>query len=414
MGVVVKLGIRLAKSTLLWLVLLLLVAELAGKTLVPLAGVAHDHQRPEQLTQQALSYKADGLRALKRAPDVLVLGSSLPMAAFRYCDNQWQKQTDADNDAVKHHLSVFQAYSRGVYLERLLSLKAHQPVTVFNFTSAACMPSDASLILSKAIEFKKKPKLVIIAFGPRDFMDNLVPEIGRTPAFNALADWTCLSGNVPSSLSLDTIRELVLESCSDCYRNRGAWSLLLSELTTHFVRPVKLASSSSSLPANNPLATKDKEETKHVCLSQHQYEAWHIEDYRKRYNPANYLRYEQEMERLAYLLDSCKQKRITAVVVNMPITTINRELIPGRLLQQYERDLAVYSRKHDALYVDLSQDPTFTADDFLDTVHVNPQGGKKVLDELGRQLGQSSLVAKVLDANSVNSIGLTVKREKAL
>ncbi len=381
---VAKLGMRLAKSTLLWLVLLLLVAELGGKTLMPLAGVAHDHQRPEQLTQQALSYKADGLRALKRAPDVLVLGSSLPMAAFRYCDNQWQKQTEADNDAVKHHVSVFQAYSRGVYLERLLSLKAHQPVTVFNFTSAACMPSDASLILSKAIEFKKKPKLVIVAFGPRDFMDNLVPEIGRTPAFNALADWACLSGNVPSSLSLDTIRELVLESFSDCYRNRADWSVLLSDLTKHFVRPDKSASVPSSLPASlaasKPLTTKDNDETKHVCVAQPRYEAWHIEDYRKRYNPANYLRYEQEMERLAYLLDNCKQRQITAVVVNMPITTTNRELIPERLLQRYERDLASSSRKHDAIYVDLSQNPIFTADDFLDTVHVNPQGGKKVLD----------------------------------
>ncbi len=409
---VAKLGMRLGKSTLLWLVLLLLVAELGGKTLMPLASVAHDRQRPEQLTQEALTYKAEGLKALKTSPDVLVLGSSLPMAAFRYCDNQWQKQTDADDDAVKHHLSVFQAYSRGAYLESLLSLQAQQPVSVFNFTSAACMPSDASLILSKAIEFKKKPKLVIIAFGPRDFMDNLVPEIGRTPAFNALADWTCLSGNVPSSLSLDTIRELVLESSSNCYRNRGDWSLLLSELTTHFVRPV--ASVSSSLPASNPLTATGKEENKHVCIAQQRYEAWHIEDYRKRYNPPNYLRYEQEMERLAYLLDNCRQKQIAAVVVNMPITTTNRELIPGRLLQRYEKDLSSHARQHDAFYVDLSQNPTFTADDFLDTVHVNPQGGKKVLDELARQLGQSNLVAKVLDANSVNSIGLTEKKEKSL
>lgn len=400
----------------MWLVLLLAVLELTANTLIPLANIAHEKQRPNQLTQEALSYKAESLKKLTASPDVLVLGSSLPMAAIRYCDNQWIPQTEADSDALKHHLSTFQAYYRAVYLEKLLRDNVNHDVTVFNFTSAACMPSDASLILSKVLELKKKPKLVIIGFGPRDFMDNLVPEIGRTPAFNALANWPSLSGNLPSSFSTDTIRELMLIASSTYYRKRADWSLYFSELTNELVRPsrpkVNLATNSEKKSDGIPAAYA-KRQDEHVCPTKARYEAWHIDDYKKRYNPPNHLRYEQELERFSHLLDTCRQKDIFVVVVNMPITETNRELIPKNLLKRYQADLGFYSQRYGAHYVDLSESPIFTADDFLDTVHLNPQGGKKVLDELALDLAKSSKVAKVFDANSVKSIGLTEK-DKAL
>lgn len=412
---VAKLSVRLAKSTFAWMLMLLAAVEIFAQGLIPLANIAHEKQRPNQLTQEALAYKADCLRRLGYSPDVLVLGSSLPMAAIRYCDNQWMRQTEADNDALKHHLSTFQAYCRGVYLEKRLSELTNHKVSVFNFTSAACMPSDASLIFSKVLELRKKPKLMVIGFGPRDFMDNLVPEIGRTPAFNALADWPSLSGNLPNSFSTDTIRELMLESSSNCYRRRADWSLYFSELTKDLIRPTIAANAKAETKTSGgiPVAVV-KDANEHICPTKARYEAWHIEDYKRRYNPPNHLRYEQELERLGHLLEAARQKDIAVVVVNMPITDTNRELIPKALFKRYQSDLAFYAEKYGATYVDLSNNDIFVAEDFLDTVHVNPVGGKKVLDELVLELSKSVKIAEVLDANGVKSIGLKKAKESAL
>lgn len=185
---------RTWKSTALWIVAFLICADFVSHFFNPLKYLNYQRVHPFELSQSAIAYKFSHLVSRNRSPDILVMGSSLLMAPIYYCDMAYRR-TEAV-PLIDHisalGLNEFQSYTEAVYFADLFKRATGKQISIFNITVAACMVSDAHLLLSKIIAHCKQPKLIIYGIGPRDFSDNLMPPLGATPTFNALGDWTDL------------------------------------------------------------------------------------------------------------------------------------------------------------------------------------------------------------------------------
>lgn len=405
----------------LWLLLLLLVCDLASSAFAPLSLVRHDKLEPGQVALSSIAYKADQLKSLQESPDILVLGSSLPMSAIKYADTlaDWQGLLEFERKAKACQQNPFQSYCGAKYLESTLANSTGIKATAFNFTCAACMVSDAYLILKQAVAEGKAPKMVLYGIAPRDFIDNLVPEVGTTPSYTALANATTLPDRLTWQTPPNLAFDLVVSSISQFCRDRSNWKMLCLDWASQvFDHPVNLRDSdgktqnTSAADQNQQIVkSKTRDVPRDFVVSasapqEFRMDEEHIRDYKQRYNPANFERMKQETQYFVKMLDLCRQNKIVCVVINMPITDINRKMIPADIYEQYVACVLTLPAQHGAKFIDMDAPRDFGLADFLDSVHTNPHGGKKLIDKLGIAL-RSSLDAK--DAGLTNLVGVRLQ-----
>jgi hypothetical protein len=103
-----------------------------------------------------------------------------------------------------------------------------------------------------------------------------------------------------------------------------------------------------------------------------------LPEWKERYRPANNDRFEKEKAAFQKMLDTCKQKGIRMIVVNMPITKENKDIVPKSLLDRYKNEICAMPAQYGNEMLDLDASGQFQLSDFYDSAHVNAQGGKKV------------------------------------
>lgn len=404
---------RVSRSTCIWLVLLFVALNLASDLFKPLMYIKHERVHAFQLAQYSLTYKFRQLTARTNPPDVLILGSSLPMSPLYYldCDRFAPDMNRWIDTAGKQGLSAFQSYTGAAYLSHLLRQRTGRPVGVFNMTIAACMASDARMVLSKALKQGKCPKVVVYGIGPRDFTDNLMPPLGTTPTYKALGDWTNLIALGHAALTPDTARDLIVNSLMHYNRVRDDYRVLLAESASQFFNhPRDLRDSPAWKPAGQP-SGENKAEPRPTRRTEvppasasggspqaaeppagavaQQGKAEQLDDYSHRYNPPNFRRFAQEIRQFDLLTRLCKRDHIDLIVVNMPITTANKSLVPPALYRRYQTETKQLTDKAGFTFVDLQNDRDFSDIDFLDTVHLNAAGGKRLEERLAEAVFSS-------------------------
>lgn len=205
----------------------------------------HTH---EQIAGRAISYKLQELAAQKANPDILLIGSSLMMSAPYYADFQIAKNDPAKKKALdaflakceQQRISPFQSYHGADYFEQVMTHDGKRP-SIFGLTCAACMASDAYLLLSRALA-EKKPKSVIWAVAPRDFVDNVVPPAGQTPAYKIADNLHFLPNEISAFTSIEQLGDKLLRCTWSVYGQRSNVSHLLTYLTaTSLHRPTSLS-----------------------------------------------------------------------------------------------------------------------------------------------------------------------------
>jgi len=114
------------------------------------------------------------------------------------------------------------------------------------------------------------------------------------------------------------------------------------------------------------------------------YERWvsSLREYRNRYKGIGDRDLSVQMNCLERTLKLCDERGIKVVLVNLPLTKANRDLMPEHFYERFGRQLAAVAGKHkaDVTYFDLSMDSRFKDIDFWDTVHMNQLGGAKLLE----------------------------------
>ncbi|PWT95459.1 MAG: hypothetical protein C5B53_11460 [Candidatus Melainabacteria bacterium] len=339
---------------------------------------------------------------LAAAPQVVLLGSSLMLTPINLADAQ---VLDRTLDGSQHHESA--------YFSKLMENLTGRHVQTFNFALPGEMPSDAFLITKLLLKGDKKPELIVYGVGPRDFMDNLLASPTSTDPYHYLAklDDNAL-GETRVNGSWDERLDGFLGKINYPYGKREeiteCVSLFLDKLTEGLLpesirsRQITNQQLHTMLPLYHPMSIAVGEclfspltkQTSSVFKD-------NVDEYKRRYGTLKWQMFLSQLKYLADCLEIARKQGTDVVIVSMPITKVNRSLIPSLAWNAYKRSLRVVATSKGARFVDLDESKEFSDADFGDTVHLNTVGGIKLI-----QL----IVADILQQNHLTMNGQALKQ----
>lgn len=386
----------------------------------------HTH---EQIASRAISSKLQALAAQKNNPDILLIGSSLMMSAPYYADFQQAKNDPSKKAALdaflarceKQRISPFQSYHGADYFEEVMTRDGKRP-SIFGLTCAACMATDAHLLLSRALA-EKKPKRVIWSVAPRDFVDNVVPPPGQTPAYKIADNLQFLPNEISAFATIEQLSDKLLSCTWSVYGQRSNVSHLLTYITANALhRPTSLSAAvekknaalappvdtASAAPAQRapaasvlkPAALKPTAPALERAPIDQLYPSpdvmeepgWKMsflpqyKDYYKRYNPLSLKRMKDEMTALRSAMKMAHEQNVELIVLNMPLPRRHMALMPGGLYKAYYEQIRQICEEEHIRLIDMNQPDEYDNEDWVDSLHLGPTGGVKFIQKLAAQL----------------------------
>ncbi len=194
-------------------------------TLHPLQFVPHTAQPNLELSKAALRFKMDELQQSASAPDIMLIGSSLPMCAFFYTEGPGYFDLAEGKKIRSLKLNLLQAYPEAGYFTAQLKKLSGKHFNVFNFAGAACMASDTKLVVERAVAAGRKPSLIIYGVGLRDFVDNINPPPGETPYYKALCNFPFILRHLPYMMHMNAFNDLTVGALCKMYDLRNEFRI---------------------------------------------------------------------------------------------------------------------------------------------------------------------------------------------
>lgn len=360
---------QLILSTVVWIILILCAVDFLLAKIRPLQYITDLRFIP--LDQHPMVSKIPLYLELKDYVDYLFLGSSLPMCAIAEYDQKCFGEPDCKVN------SELTRYIGARYLEEHLPKLRSCKAKAANLSIVSCMSSDMYIILSRSISAGKRPGAVILCIAPRDFMDNFVQPIGRTPAFELLQDWKSVNEILSPELGANEKRDLVISAIWYFYRVKVDYRTVLTEFVANILnRPSSLYYASRVGSNMQPMALPSEQPTTVEGFNRL---------YEPRYRPPNQKRFEGEMEFFQKLLALCRKEKINCVVINMPVSKSHQALVDPALNSDYLTSTKAACRKLGAEYLDFN-DSEFHSQDFSDGLHLNAEGAEKFQKRLVRNM----------------------------
>lgn len=330
-------------------------------------------------------------------PDLLILGSSLVVIPAVRCDDELNgKLTRYDQEYRRTYMN---GYNKAQTLQKMLVERIQRPITLANLGIIASMMSDHQLILEKALKSGKKPKLVVCCLAPRDFLDNYRSQVETTPVYQVLADAQFLQDLIARHAKLDEILSYATGLIWHYYQIRADYkTIIIGQTATLLNRPTSLfmAALASDGKTEAPIAGEDTfAESNQKPEKSPNYEAppntlEDLNNYKKVYLPVNDKCFETQRTYLQKLLKQCQDTHTPVLIVNMPLTRQNKDILPPELWARYFAMVKGLCTKYGASYYDADDQAGYTLADFEDSCHMNAQGGKKfynaVLEPISKNL----------------------------
>lgn len=370
---------RLVSSSLVWTLVFLFAADYALETIQPFKYVSNWKYRP--LNHNPVVSKIPKFLNGKDNADVLIMGCSLPMTAIAAYDEKYIGVPKVED------VEALRTYTQARYLQSLFQQKRVENAKIYNLTCVGCMASDADLLLTKTLALKKKPDLIVYGIGPRSFVDNTISE--NTAISQVLTSWKSLPDIVDPKMSWSQRGDIIISSLWRFYSDKNDYRNFLSALScdktdrcpTIFAASQRYAAEKAQgkqLTMAEPAEAKLEE----VPGKVNDKLKVDLALYNMRYNPPNFAQFEDQKIKFENFAKRCKQENIKLLVVAMPLTEQNQDLLDRKLLQKYTSELPQISQQNEAAYLDLNDGKTFLPTDFEDSVHTNASGGKKVQDKI--------------------------------
>jgi hypothetical protein len=295
-------------------------------------------------------------------PQIVILGSSLMLYPATLCDLEMEGKKPIDKD---WYAAIFMPeYTHAKYLETLLESQNHLKLHITNLAVASSLMSDHNLLLDSIINAKKDPQLVICGIAPRDFTDNNQPDSALTPVHKLIADIRPQLVQAAPEQPLAAIfnsKILQLKRAASCLRQSANRIFCLLTHRPDNDNAAKMVPGVLQLPASK---AKD------------------LATYDKVYNPVKPQRFAEQSTCLQKMLQSANKNHIKVLLVNMPLTAENRALLPASALATYNQTVKDIAAKNQVALLDLQQSSVFKPDDFIDSCHLNAQGGAKFYREM--------------------------------
>lgn len=318
---------------------------------------------------------------------IVLMGSSLVMASVWGADST---RYPGIQDIYHHHRSFF--------LEDLLKKHGLPPRDVYSLALPGSMISDGYLLAEKLFDGDKVPEVIVYGLAPRDFMDDLLTGETRTAAFQRLMELSDLPGMGDMYLSTWSEKaDFVVNNLSFMYGKRWRYQDRISQLVDDLYEYLPTRGCATS--ANKK---PDQELDGQFLLSADRKKVWEksLVEYGARYKRFNSKQYEKQRQFLEGLLASAGKRGIRVVLVNMPLTADNLELMPDGLYDRYKKTLQALVKRHSCELLDLQRRMALNNDLFYDTVHLNSRGADAAMTEIAGYLAEQKQRAIAVSSQS--------------
>ncbi len=314
---------------------------------------------------------------------IVFLGSSLMLTPLGVSDAQFLEQK---LDATAHHESL--------YFNELIKQRTGTSVRNFNFALPGEMPSDAYLITKLLLCGNRKPQIIVYGVGARDFMDNMLAGPKSTDPYRCLIPFdnekkaAGFGDNPTWSEKLAYVSGQIFDPTNKREELARQAQLIASSFVSD---PTGIKPSIHTLlPRYHPMEIDPGESLFKPDNNQDKARLTdNLEEYRRRYGVLNWSTFLTQFQFLARLLEQARLENVKIVLVEMPVTSVNRQLIPPPVWQSYQETLRVLSHCKGTTFIDLQATNLFSDADFGDTVHLNTIGGIKMLNVLAESFSKS-------------------------
>ncbi len=331
-------------------------------------GSASDSNRDLWSGAGSIDITVDGFKALKSAPTVVLLGSSLIMHPF------WSMDAElGDVGDIFHHHESYR-------MERDLSSAGIDKPSVYSLAVFGEMISDAYIYVNDLLKGDKKPQLVVFGIAPRDFSDADLPAPTASFTFKRLVGLKNINRYASDYMpSWNDRADFTINHTCFLYGKR--W-----RLQHEIVKGAKIGLGRVGLNVEEPAEKNAHSEHAGFMLGGTRQERFDIstKEYTRRYQGIGDKDLSVQLRFLNKIFETCQSRGIKLIVVNMPLTPVNRSLMTAEFYDRYRRQVSslVANYANNTQLIDLGQSPLFKDHDYWDTAHLNNLGGHKLLRQI--------------------------------
>jgi len=332
---------------------------------------------------------------------IVFISSSLGIAAANMADYEMYGAPDPFSQQATE-------YSKYKCLDQQISESSGQTTRTVNLSNVAALISEDLLVAKEAVRLHGKPSLMILAIAPRDFLDHYTAAYHRSRLAQILmtrqaATYWNTSKSIQENLDIlickiwpyysqrVEYRDLLIKmACENFSRSESLFSA-----TKRLENPAQKQTEPSKLEA--PKADeKATQSTKPLVLTDDLASEDKLvkfdNDYRGRYLPIDSDRWKLEMESLRSFTQFCNEEKIPLLVVTMPITARNRNLLPPAFLAEHMKAVNEIAISSSTKFLNLMADERFVPSDFSDTVHLRSDGSKKLAKIISAEIQRLHLL----------------------
>lgn len=343
------------------------------------------------------------LRTHEDEYNVAMLGSSLMVDAVSGCDaNYLNKNLEQTS------------YHQAEYVNQVLGTTFGGNYKAFNLSLPGLMPSDAYMIVNSMFNLGHKPKVILYGIAPRDFIDSTLQSPLDTETYNYLGRLVDLQAIAPELYKDPQTRfNHWLQRNVFLYGHSLDAQLEATEATQRFVdkvvpqpyteKPFTYWDRVKLIPSYKkgelyPTAMVTSPIDQKFKLQQFKD---NTKDYADRYRKPREEVFALQELFLGRLAALCHDNDVQLVLLNMPLTKKNVELLGDARYAQYLARVGAFARQHDMPFLDLNDLDRYSIEDFHDLVHLNGYGARKFFDQMAIELAKNEKTSKRLKAAGV-------------
>lgn len=324
------------------------------------------------------------LKTSTEVHNVAILGSSLMVAAINNCDANYLNRP---LNLTQHHQSI--------YLNDQLEKTFGGKFRSYNLSAPGQMPSDAYLTLKAMLSTAHRPDVVVYGVAPRDFCDSQMGSPTDTEPFHFLTRLVS-TDDCSGGLFRDPFGKLSWFIDRNLYFAHHAidWQMLTDRWGSRILaKAAPLPSGSKAydfwqrcqlLPAYkpgeiHPNAVITNPITQEAAIANFKDNTG---EYVERYKKVDRHTFDTQLYFLGKIASLCKKERVELVLVNMPITKENINVLGATTYLDYVSTLKQKAFAKGYTFFDLNYFYLYNTDIYCDYVHLNAFGGAKFVDSL--------------------------------
>lgn len=356
-------GWRYARDAVIWA---LLIFAAINFVLWKLAGEEKAAAREVSNGTGSVDLSVNEFTAIKKKPQLVLLGSSLVMYPFYAMDIELGRTY---GDIFHHH----QSFTLDAELKKL----GYSDPSCYSLAIFGEMVSDAYILVNEFLKGDKAPDWLVFGIAPRDFSDYDLAAPMATPTFKRLVGLSNLERYASLYLpGWQNQAEFVLSHICYFYGKRWRLQHEFDKVLGKIYKMIGLTVSDRGAQSG--------ESQGGFMFSGTAEQVWanSEREYRRRYRNIGEKDLSVQMGFLDRLLEICQERKIKVIVVNMPLTGVNRNLLPPGFYSRFRGEIKECVNRRHGRYLDLGDSDEFDRIDFCDTAHLNHLGGHKLVRHL--------------------------------